>query len=721
MAVLNKIRQRSIFLIVIIALALFSFILADLFKSNGALASKSQNVVATVNGKDIFRDEFMQKVEIAQRNQPSSSQTQIINSIYNQEVRQAVLGTQYEALGLTVERDQMRDQLKTALASFAEFQNEDGVFDENKMNEFIANLKEISPQFGFLNGQPIDYASWRDYENRISVGALQQDYFNMVKGGTFATQLEGKYENSLEADKIDIKFVQIPFTSIADSTVTVSKSEIADYIKKHSKQYEVEDSRNIQFVQFQEVASTADENEIKNKLAALRNNRVVYNETTKLNDTVKGFANATDNEAFINANSDVKFEDRYIYKSALPTAVADSIYNLPVGGIYGPYKEGNTFKLTKVLVAEQLADSVKSSHIIVPFIGSAAATAETTKTKEQAKAYVDSLLPLVKNNKDKFNAVATEINTDGSKSTNGEIGWTRVTTFNPNTFDPDYADFIFHNPAGSVDVVETKFGYHIIRVDEKKAVAKAIKIGSITRNIEPSTETEDQIFRTASNFEMNVGKGNFQQVANDSNYVVRPVNQMKALDENIPGLGNQRQIVQWAFNEDSEVGDIKRFDIAGSGYVIAQLTAKNKKGLMPVEDASATVTPLIRKEKKAKIIKDRITATTVDAVSAAENFPVRNSSAVNMKNPTLSGAGNEPLVVGAAFGLKEGETSKLLVGDKGVYMVEVTKVEPGTKLDSYQPFANQLQEQRSNAVSSKLYQALQEAAEIEDNRTKTVQ
>src|SRR5690606_1166962 len=558
MAVLNKIRQRSLVLIIVIALALFSFVLADLFRNNNAFSSKSQNVVATINGKDILREDFMRKVEMAQRNQPNTSATQVMNNIYRQELSQAIYETQYNHLGLSVERDHMREILKAALNTMPEFQNEDGMFDENKLNEFIANLKEISPEFGFLNGQPIDYATWKDYEQRISVSALQQDYFNLVRAGAFATQFDGKTAYLLESEKRDLKYVQIPFTSIADSTEKVSKSEIEAYIKKNSKQYQVEESRNINYVQFKNEASPEDEEEIKSGLENLLNDRVVYNEVTKKNDTLKGFTEITDNKNFVNTNSDVKYEDRFIYKSALPEAVADSIFNLNVGEVYGPYKEEKTFKLTKVIAVEQLADSVKSSHIIVPFIGSRAATAETTKTKEQAKAYVDSLLPLVKNNTEKFNQVASEINTDGSKANNGEVGWTRVSTFNPNAFDPDYADFIFFNPKGSVDVVETQFGYHIIRIDDKKAEAKAVKLASIVRNIQPSEETEDTVFRNASNFELAVASKDFQEVADEGKYTVRPVNQIKALDENIPGIGSQRQIVQWAFNDDTEVGDIKR-------------------------------------------------------------------------------------------------------------------------------------------------------------------
>ena len=63
MAVLNKIRQRSLFLIIVIALALFSFVLADLFKNSGALTSKSQNIIATINGVDISREDFLRQVE----------------------------------------------------------------------------------------------------------------------------------------------------------------------------------------------------------------------------------------------------------------------------------------------------------------------------------------------------------------------------------------------------------------------------------------------------------------------------------------------------------------------------------------------------------------------------------------------------------------------------------------------------------------------------------
>ncbi|EMQ95565.1 MULTISPECIES: peptidylprolyl isomerase [Xanthomarina] len=708
MAVLNKIRQRGLFLIIVIALALFSFVIGDLFRNTDALVGKSQNIVATINGKDISREDFMQKVEVAQRQLgPNGTNTQAMNRVWEQEVRQAVLETQFEELGMTVEKDQMRDLLRTNLANSPEFQNEAGLFDENKLNEYIANLKETSA---------VAYAQWVDYENSIGVNALQQDYFNMVKAGMTGTLAEGKLEHMLESETIDIKYVQIPYTSIPDSTVSVSKSEISSYINKHKKQYEVEATRDIRYVEFKEAATVEDENNIKQDLANLLKDQVVYNEVTKNNDTIKGFATVTNHKVFVNSNSDIKFEDRFKFKSDLPASVADTIFNMNVGDVYGPYKDGNYFKLTKVIAAIQMPDSVKARHILIPYVGAASAQPDVTQSKEQAKKTADSLLSVLKKDNSKFGEFVSTYSSDqGSVANGGSYDY-----FTYNTMVPEFRDYVFQNNVGDMDVVETVYGYHIIEVEGQKNKQRAIKVATVAREIEPSETTINQVFRDASNFEIAIEKGDFEAVAKEKDLAVRPVNGIKVLDENIPGLGNQRAMVRWAFEEGTEVGDYKRFNLNG-GYAIVQVTATNAAGLMNTEQASVTALPAIRKEKKAALIKDRISATTVEDVAAAENQTVKTALAINMKNPTISGAGKEGLVVGTAFGLKEGETSKLIEGEKGVYMVQVTKKTPAPELDNYQGFANQVGTSKMNNVNTKLYNALKEASDIEDNRANTVQ
>tara|TARA_R110002049_G_scaffold95397_2_gene234264 strand:+ start:1753 stop:3882 length:2130 start_codon:yes stop_codon:yes gene_type:complete len=706
MAVLNKIRQRSLFLIIIIALALFSFVLADLFKNSDALTAKSQNIVATINGKDILREDFLQKVETAQRQAgPSATSTQVMNRVWEQEVRQAVMETQYEALGISIEKDQMRDLLKTALATSPEFLNEAGLFDENKLNEYIANLKETSPA---------GFESWVNYEKQVANNALQQNYFNLVKAGLTGTLAEGELEHKLEGNKVDIKFVQVPYASIPDSIIKVSKSDISNYISKNKKKYEVEASRDIKFVAFKEEPTVEDENAIKAELEKLLNDRVEYNEVIKGNDSVTGFLNTKDNEAFVNSNSDIKFDSSFAFKSSLPTAVADSIYNLNVGDVFGPYKDNGYFKVSKVVAVKQIPDSAKVRHILIPFLGARSATPEVTQTEAEAKVTADSLLSILKSNRSKFPEFVTAFSSDqGSVANEGRYDWHPY-----NTMVPEFNDFEFGGKVGDLGIVKTIFGFHIIEIEGQKDKKKAIQVGTLARKIEPSEVTIDKVFREASSFEVAIDKGDFEAVAKEKNYTVRPVNGIKILDENIPGVGNQRPIVRWAFEEGIEVGDTKRFNIP-NGYVIAQLVAKHKEGLMAAEDATASALPAIRKEKKAKIIRERVSAKTLEDLAKAESTTVRSASAINMKTPTISGAGREPLVVGAAFGLNEGETSNLIDGENGVYMIQVTKVTPAVGLDSYQAAANRVEQQKASVVNTKLYNALKEAADIEDNRAKT--
>ena len=705
MAVLNKIRQRSLILIFIIALALFAFVIGDLFKNSDALSAKSQNTVATINGKNIDRNAFLQKVEAAQRQAgPSATNTQVVNRVWNQELRNAVIGTQLDQLGLSVEKDQMRDLLKTTLAKSPEFLNESGVFDQNKLNEYIANLKETSPA---------GYQSWVNYENSLASNGLQQSYFNMVKAGLVGTLAEGELAYNLEGNKVDVKLVQIPYSSIVDSTVAVSKSDISSYIKDHKKEYTVDASRDIKYVEFKEVASIADENAIKAQLTYLLKNREEYNTVTKTNETITGFVKASNSEAFVNANSDIKFDDRFVFKSGLPKVAADAIFNLNIGEVYGPYKDGANYKLSKLVAVKQIPDSAKVRHILIPFVGARSAKPDVVKTEEQAKVTADSLAKILKYNRAKFPEFVKAFSSDqGSVNKEGRYDWHPY-----NTMVPEFNTFEFEGKKGDLGVVKTAFGFHIIEIEGQKNKSKAVQVATISRKIEPSETTVDKVFRDASNFEIEASKNNFDEVAKTNNYTVRPVNDIKVLDENIPGIGSQRPIVRWAFNNDVSVGDTKRFTVPG-GYAIVKLVAVNKAGLMNVEDASAKALPIIRKLKKAEMIKSRISATTLEDVAKAENKTIKTLSAINMKNPTISGAGREPLVVGTAFGLAEGETSGLITGEKGVFMLKVTKITPAIKLGNYQAFANRVESQKAAVVSSKLYNALKDAADIEDNRAK---
>ena len=711
MAVLNKIRQRSIFLIIVIALALFSFVIGDIFTNLGS-SSAADSAIATINGVDVERNEFMNKVENIQRQSNGSmTNTQAMNRAWDNEVRAKVMQSQYDALGLSVERDYMRNLLEQNLGSFEEFKNEAGLFDQDKLNEFIANLKAIAPETTTLGGSVIDYKSWTNFEQNVAISGVQQAYFNMVKSGITGTLTEGELDYQLENDKVDLKYVQIPYSSVADSTISVKTSEIKAYMKRFPKKYEVEASRDLVFVEFKEEASLADEQAIQADLSALIPDREEFNEAANATQTIVGFKNTKDNAEFVNSYSADNYNDNYVFKSSFASDQADKISGLAEGEIYGPYKESGFYKLSKMVSLKRIPDSAKVRHILTPFVGSTRADASVTKTEAEAKTTADSIYNVLKRNRSKFKSLLSLSSDKVSNEKDGVIEFAYTAGFAP-----EFKAYSFENPKGSLGVVRTDFGYHVIEILGQGTFQQAYKVATISQAIEPSVETVDEVFKNKSKFEIAVADADFETVAAENNYEVRPVSSIKELDENIPGLGAQRAIVRWAFDDSASEGDFKSFNTTAGGFVVVKLTGVNTVGLMSTESGSVTALPEIRKEKKAEIIKDRISATTLDEIATVEGQTIKTAVAVNMKNPTLSGAGREPLVIGTAFGLAEGATSELISGNSGVYAVQVTKVTAAAALPSYQAAAKRVGKAKENAVNTQLYNALKDAAEIEDNR-----
>lgn len=709
MAILNKIRSKSIFLIMIIALALFAFIFSSILDSGGFNADK-QNRVASINGVNIDRESFASKVEEqARRVGPGASTTSVVNAVWEQEINRVVLEEQYEGLGIEVGRDRTQELLKQALQNDTRFQDSDGFFSEGKMQEFIATLRDSQ--------NPNDYQSWLNFEESLRDQEKQNIYYNLVKTGVGATLKDGEVAYRLDNNNVDIEFVQVPYTSVPDEEATVSKDEIQKYVNEHKDEYKTEATRTIRFVKFSEEASLEDENAIKAELSRLRNEYTSKNGATGVTETLAGFDNTSKMEEFLLDNSDIPYVDRWFFKKNLPATNADTLFALGKGGVYGPYKDNNYMNLSRVMDVRKMPDSVRSSHILIDFQGAITNTqrgpvpSAATRSKEDAKSLADSLLTVIKRNKNKFEDLAKEFSSDKINSEKGgDLDYQ-----NPNLFAEAYRDFIVDNRTGSLGIVETSFGFHIIEITDQKNVQDVIKVATVVKEIAPSDKTISSIYNTTQKFELAAAAGDFQEVATENGYTVRPVQRIRAMDENLPGQGAQRSIVQWAFEEEVSVGDIKRFPV-NNGYIVAQVTRKTAKGTERVEDVSTQVTPILRNKKKAAIIKAKLSGATLSDIAQSQSQTVKTALSLSMNAPTIAGAGNEPKVVGAAFGLKEGEISEPIDGTRGVYVIKVTKITEAPALENYATFAGLQTTKARVAVNSKVLNALKEAAEIEDNR-----
>ncbi len=702
MAILENIRKRTTVLILIIGMALFAFVISGVFTSNDFGGSKVGSAVAEINGESISIDDFRQEVENASRRYgPNFSSTQLVNTVYDQEVRKALLSQQFNELGIDVESDQIVEFVRNSgYAQIPDFQDDNGVFNAEIFRTAVADWQV---------NDPLRYDAWLQDEASIIQAAKEQIYFNLIKAGSGATLTEGQFDYELANDKVDIQYVRIPYTSIPDSTIQVSKEEIETYVNNHKEEYKQEKARDIRFVFFEEKPSLQDENAVKEAVTNLLEDTVEYNAQTDRNDTLAGFRNTADMAAFLDRNSDSKYDTIYKAKKDLPAVAADSLADLLEGEIYGPYRDGDFFKISKMMDRKPNG-TVKASHILFAYQGATRANPEITRTKEEAEEEAQKILAEAQKEGADFTVLARD-NSDGpSAPRGGDLGY-----FQEGVMADEFNDFCFNNAVGTIGLVETDFGFHIIKVDDKQDI---LRIATLSREIEPSEETINTLFTDATKFEMSSTDAEpqeFSDIANESEYAVRPVNKIKEMDENLPGLSSQRAIVQWAFNEDTNVGDIKRFDLT-NGYAVVQLTKTYKEGAMSSEDASASVLPILRKEKKAAQIMAANKDKAMDAIASDNNVTVSTASALTRKTPTIPGAGREPLIVGNAFALAEGNESALIKGETGIFKLKVTGKVDAISLPNYSTYSNTLNTSNANRVNGAVYDALKEGAEIEDKR-----
>lgn len=694
MAVLSKIRKRSGLLLLLIGFALLSFVVQDLFTKGFKSLSKD---VGSVNGKDISFEEFRVKVANTEKNSQNQGQTmtsmQASNQVWNQEVNVALLSAEFEKLGIRVGEKHIIEVLKAnpQIGQNPMFLNTAGKFDLNKFKDYFKS-------------NPEGLQMLKDQEKDAELNAKYQIYNSLVKGAMYTTETEGKLKYEAESNKVNFDFVAVPFTSIKDSDVKVSDDEIVAYMKTKEKKFKSEETRELDYVLIEDKPSAADEAEIKTKINNLLSTHVEFKDGK--NDTIQGFSSVSDNAEFVNLNSDVPFDSTYVSKQDLPAEHADALFALATGQVYGPYMKNNYYCISKAL-GRKAGAKVKASHILISWEGTKVPNKKEKRTKEQAKAKAEGLLAQAKANPGMFAILAMTNSDDSSAQQGGDLGF-----FGPNQMVKPFNDFVFSNAIGSIGLVETEFGYHVINVTDKQ---DAIKLATIAQKIEPSEATNDKIYEQATKFEMEAGSKDFSALAKQMNLTVTPSIRVKAIDENFGTVSNQRQIVKWAFDSETSIGDVKRFEIVNVGHVIAKLKKVTEKGLMAVEDARPQVELILKNKKKTEKIKAKLTGSSLASIAASNKVTVQNAIDLNIDNPSIPNAGYEPKVVGTAFSSKAGQISKPIEGNSGVYVICTKAVTKAPAIKDHKEYITKVQQQVLN-YAGRVMPALKNDADIEDNR-----
>ena len=699
MAVLGNLRKNSFVLIAVIGMALFAFVIAGVFDGSGF---QSQEPIGKVNGEELSISDFRNQMDVLKKSY-NFNDLQALTTAWDESVRIELLNQEINELGIGSSSDHLEYFLSQSPSfnSDERFINDAGLFDVNKFSNFISELKEINPEA---------YFQWSNQENQFNNQIKANTYFNLISSGLNSTFFDGKKQYSTSNSNANISFVKIPYSSIPDSLVSVKNSEISKYIKDNPEDFEQESTRSIDYVIFDESPSKKDQNDLRLRLENLLNQREEYNQVSKLNEVVPGFLTTSDLELFLSENSDIPYDSIYRPKGFFSSDHAQMIFNLDNNQTYGPYTDGEFLKYSK-MIDKKRNGNVRASHILVSYQGAQGASSEITRTKEDARKEASRILNLARTNPDSFSSYALDFSDGPSKSNGGDLGF-----FQEGMMVKPFNDYVFSNRVGRIGLVETDFGFHVIKVVAKEDV---VLVGTLGLKNIPSDRTSDSIFNIASKFEIDLGKSiDINKTASDLDFEVKSLNSIGELDHDLPNMENQRRLVQWLFNEDSSIGDYKRFDLSQGGFVIVQINDKQDKGLMPARLATLTVTPILKNQKKAEmIISENKKYTTLEDLSASNNLEIINVSALNQITPVVSQAGFEPKLVGTAFGLEIGQTSNLIEGETGVYLVKLNSLNSVEEIDSYSAFENQLTSKLRTNLDFNIVQSLKKSADVVDNRS----
>ena len=699
MATLQKLRNRAGLLIaVIIGFALIAFILADFLGMGGPMGGgKNEYEVAEISGKSISLIELQNKIEYLSEIQKlytgktamdDEGIERIQEQSWQQLVREHVLNEEYENLGISVNPEEVFDMVQG-----------------RNIHPFIQNLF-ADPNTGQINTANIirflksmdqdptgnQKAYWLFLEKEMITERMFTKYNNLVsKGLTVSNPYIEKTQE--ENNKVmNLEYIVSRFSSIPDSAVEVSESDIKAYYKKHKEDYKQEASRDIEYIIFNVVPSAEDDRA----------------SSKYINDIVEDFKTTEDDKDFVNLNSDVPFNDINLKNGELSELINDFMFSAKIGDIFGPYFENDAYKIAKLSEINYLPDSVKARHILID-------AGKTEESAELAAASADSLKEVIINGAD-FAELATQYSIDGSAEKGGDLGW-----FKEGKMVKPFNDTCFEGNKGDIKVVRSQFGYHVVEILDQAKEVKKVKVAIIERKVEPSTQTYQFYYSKASKFG---GKYNnydlFSEGAEKEGLTKRTANDIKEFDKSIPGLESPRELIKWAYQAD--VHDISSIFEFGNQFVIAILTDKQEDGYAHIEEVRTLITNEVKKEKKAeKLINDiNVNLSSANTITELANIlktEVKQASNVRFSSNSLPGAGFEPSVIATAYVLPENEVSKPIKGNNGIYIINVTSIETSPSGDI------QLQKQRLSMIlqqraNYEAYNTLEKLADVKDYRAK---
>ncbi|MFT6165718.1 MAG: peptidyl-prolyl cis-trans isomerase D [Vicingaceae bacterium] len=686
MAIIGKIRERSFLVLIIIGIALLAFMLTEYFSanSNGQQAPLS---IAEINGQQISPQEFDFKVQKGYENYQKQTQQEldertkstIRESVWAEMSSDILVGEQLEELGIQVTTRELMDlvsgsnphpQVRQAFTD-----PNTGQFNSNALIQFLQNL----------DNDEATKAQWVEFERALKRNHRMDKYNVLVKKGLYTPSAFAKAKYNENNGAMAFKYIYKPYTSIEDSTVEVSESEVSAFYKKTESDYEQKQSRKIAYAYFPIVPSAEDQAETKQWV----------------NKTYEEFKTNGNDSTFANANSDQNFIPVYYSEENAPVGADTTLWDQDSAYVASPKLVGNVWSIAKVKSIKMAPDSVRARHILIGAqnrtMEVAEKTADSVMTALQAGTSFDSLVSLSDDNASVVNG--------------GDLDW-----FAEGMMVKPFNDAAFSSNVGEFSKVETQFGFHIIEVTEKLAEVKKIQIATITRVVKPSKDTYADLFNQANSFSISVtDMESFREELTKNNLQQRSA-VLAENDNLVQGLGLSRDLARWA--KDAVQGDVSEAKDVEGAFVVAIVENVDEEGIAPLDKVRNRVEFLARQEKKAKILKTELSdASDIGSLAGKTGLAVENAN-VTFASPAIPGVGLEPKVIGTAWSLTLGQLSQPISGNNGVFVISVDKNVSAGEPNLVEVRQNELRSIASRVDNGAVYNALKDKADLVDNRSK---
>ena len=669
MATLQKIRSHGVLLLVVIGVAMLSFILGfgpDLINSFKQINKKANpENIGVINGNAIHILDYnaavdqlteVYKMESGRNDFDEDIHAQIRNQVWNMYVMDYTMRDQADKIGMEITKDELTDlcignNIHEIIRSRRAFYDENGQFNPEIVKNLINSINEGSndPEQNAYLQRVGTY--WMYWEKAVRITYMQEKYTSLLQHMLKANTLDAEYAFNGRQNGVAAEYVMQPYFMIADSLVSVSESDIKKLYKEHKAQYKQTPNRAIKYVVFDIAPAEEDYKEAHDLLAELQ----------------EEFRTAEDVAAVVNMNSDVMYDGRDYSEETVPALFKDFAFA----------KGAKAGDCTEILFDE------------------------ASMTYAMAR--------IVKNGYNMPDSVELKAIVEGGEDQ--ELGWFRVSDL-----PKDIAEPAFAGKRGTRFTVAQGMGEQTFEVMEVSKATPKVKLAIMAREVSTSNNTNTRIYGKAQDLVANSNKTaeGFEAKAQEMGLAVIPQYNLLATTEKVGQLKGSRSIVRWAF--DAKEGDVSEVFECGMQYVVAAVTEVNDDEFRPMEAVRAELNyEATNNAKAAYLTKELEGIESLEAIAEKVGQPVQTVDRISLSDNRFGNAGMEPAVIGAAIAMGENTLSEPIKGNMGVFVIKT-----GGKLNLTGEFNAEAEKaQLATRFMYLPYQAMQliqDEADITDNR-----